>query len=42
LYTLKQLGFISFIVLFSAFYTSLPAFLPVLEAYLECLFWNTT
>jgi hypothetical protein len=38
---LKLFGFVPFEVLSSTFYTLLPAFLSVLEAFLECLFWNT-
>jgi len=39
--TLELLGFVPFAVLSSTVYTLLPAVLPVLEAFLECLFWNT-
>ena len=39
--TLELLGFVPFRVLCSTFNTLLPVFLPVLEAFLECLFWNT-
>jgi hypothetical protein len=38
---LELLGFVCFEVLTSTFYTLLPAILPVLEAFLECLFLNT-
>jgi hypothetical protein len=38
--TLELLGFVPFEVLSSTFYTLRPAVLPVLEAFLECLFWN--
>jgi hypothetical protein len=38
---LELLSFVPFKVLSSTFYKLLPAVLPVLEAILECLFWNT-
>jgi hypothetical protein len=38
---LELLGSVPFEVLPSTFYTSLPAFLPVLETFMEYLFWNT-